>query len=302
MSTELKNNEQKENAQKDNYLFKLMTKEGYTFKVIIDLLKNRIKNCNFIIDKKGIFCKTADSKNHNLIVLKIYAKNMKYACQQQLITGLNMIHLQKNLKSLKKKDGLSLYIESKSPNNIIINPIKSDFSGTTKNTLKIISIQVQDCEEPNGYKDDDEIAIFSKDFQKMIKEVNAINSKTINIQRRGKILRFFTEFGDLYNAECFLGDNENNEDIKENFNKLYEDYNFNFEITDITQLTKISGLSTVVNINANKNLPIRISMNCGSISKIILYTKSKEIIKSEEDEEKDEQTDRFYIEENEKKE
>jgi hypothetical protein len=280
--------------KEEKYIFRLSTKEGYTFKVITELLKNRIKNCNFIIDKKGIFSKTSDSKNYNLIVLKLYAKNMKYICAQQVIAGLNMGHLQKNLKSLKKKDGLLLYIDSKSPNSIIINPIKPDFSGSTKNTLKIISLPIQDCEEPDGYNEDDEIPIFSKDFQKMIKEVGAINSKTINIQRRGKVLRFFTEFGDLYNAESFLGDDDGN--YQENFNNLYENYNSNFQITDITQLSKVSGLSTIVNINANKNLPIRITMNLGSIGKIILYTKSKEIIESEE-KEQEEQTDGFYVEE-----
>lgn len=278
--------------KEEKCIFKLSTKEGYTFKVVVELLKNRIKNCNFIIDKKGIFVKESDSKNFNLIILKLYSKNMKYYCDQQIIAGLNMIHLQKNLKSLKKKDGLSLYIESKSPKNLVINPVKPDFSGSTKNTLKMLSLPLQVCAEPEGYNEDDTVIIFSKDFQKMIKELSAINNKIINIQRRNKIMRFYNAVGDLYNAEIFLGDTEE-EDPKEKFNSLYENYNSNFQLTDISQLLKITGLSSIININATKNLPLRISMSIGNIGKIILYTKSKEIIEFEENE----QVSEFYIEE-----
>jgi proliferating cell nuclear antigen PCNA len=285
--------ESKSTIKDEQYKFKLSTKEGYTFKVITELLKNRVKSCNFILDKKGIFIKTSDSKNHYLISMKLYSKNMKYFCEKQTIIGLNMTHLQKNLKSLKKKDGLLLYIENKAPKNIIINPQKSDFTGSTKNTLKIIDVPVHDCGEPTDYKEEEEIPIYSKDFQKMIKEVDAVKSKTINIQRRGKILRFYTEFGDLFNAEVFLSDNDNQED-SEQFEKLHEDYDANFQLSDITQLSKISGLSTIVRINANKDLPLRITMNLGSIGKTTIFTKSKEIIEHE-DAETENETNNFYI-------
>lgn len=278
-----KNNEKKEGKEDTKCIFRLFTKEGYTFKVVVDLLKHRIKNCNFIIDKKGIFIKESDSKNYNLIILKLYGKNMKYFCNKQIVAGLNMIHLQKNLKSLKKKDGLSLYIETKSPTNFIINPVKPDFSGSTKNTLKLMNLVIQNCLEPEGYNEDDTVVIFSKDFQKMIKELCAVGSKTINIQRRNKIMRFYNAVGDLYNAEIFLGDTED-EDPKEKFNSLYEMYNSNFQLTDISQLLKIAGLSSIININATKGLPLRIIMSIGNIGKIILYTKSKEIIEAEENE------------------
>jgi|SRR5271156_5141858 len=282
-------------------LFKLSTKDGYTFKVIVELLKYRIKNCNFILDKKGIFIKTSDSKNHYLINMKLYAKNMKYYCENQLVVGLNMTHLQKNLKPLKKKDGLSLFIEASKPKHLVINPQKADFSGSSKSRLKIIQLGIQDCDEPKDYKEEDEIPIYSKDFQKMTKEVSAGASKNINIQRRGKILRFYSEVGDLFNSETFLSDNEGQED-KEEFETSHEDYNANFQITDITQLSKISGLSTIVRINANKRLPLRITMNLGTIGKTTIYTKSKEAILQEEQEE-EETTQDFYIEgENDEKE
>lgn len=283
----------KEEKKESKEKFKLSTKDGYTFKVIVELLKYRVKNCNFILDKKGIFIKTSDTKNHYLINMKLYAKHMKYYCPEQLIIGLNMTHLQKNLKPLKKKDGLSLYIETKNPKHLVINPQKADFLGSSQSKLKTMDLPVQDCDEPKDYKEDDEIPIYSKDFQKMTKEVSAGASKSINIQRRGKILRFYSEVGDLFNAEVFLSDNENQEDADE-FNSLHENYNANFQMTDITQLSKISGLSTIVSINANKQLPLRISMNLGTIGKTTIYTKSKEII-AQEEQEKEETTQDFYI-------
>jgi proliferating cell nuclear antigen PCNA len=286
-------------TKKEQFRFRLITKEGYTFKVITELLKYRVKSCNFILDKKGIFIKTSDSKKHHLINMKLYAKNMKYFCEKQTIVGLNMIHLHKNFKSIKKKDGLLLYIENKFPKNMVINPQKSDFTGSTKNNLKIIDISVQDYDEPTEYNDDDDIPIYSKDFQKMIKDVSAINTKIINIQRRGKILRFYTECGDLYGAEVFLSDNDNqirDHDDSEVFSTSHEDYEANFQLTDITQLSKVAGLSTIVRINANKNLPLRITMNLGNIGKTTIYTKSKEIIDQEEAD-VEEETANFYVDE-----
>jgi hypothetical protein len=295
-------------TKKEQYKFRLITKEGYTFKIITELLKYRVKSCNFILDKKGIFIKTSDSKKHHLINMKLYAKNMKYFCEKQTIVGLNMTHLHKNFKSIKKKDGLLLYIENKFPKTMVINPQKSDFTGSTKNNLKIIDISVQDYDEPTEYNDDDDIPIYSKDFQKMIKDVSAINTKTINIQRRGKILRFYTECGDLYGAEVYLSDNDNQSydgkqskdgrgDDTDLFSSSHEDYEANFQLTDITQLSKVAGLSTIVRINANKNFPLRITMNLGNIGKTTIYTKSKEIIDQEEAD-VEEETANFYVDEN----
>ena len=267
--------------EKEEYLFKATTKDGYTFKVLSELLKNKIKNCIFMFDPKGIFIKAADTKTKTLIKIKIYGgKFLTYKCKDQHSVGLNMMHLQKILKSIKKKDSLSMFIVKNNAGYILMNPLRIDSSAKTNNMLKIINIPFEDYSIPLGYKEDNDITLSSKDFQKVIKDLNSSSSKLVTISSKGDgLLRFYSSCGEMYCTDCTLG--EKNDEYSGTGEIEYQQ---TFNSIDFSQLSKVSGLSNIIKFNyGDKKLPLKIVLCLSNnLVKLELYIKSNESLENEE--------------------
>ena len=110
--------------------FKAETSDAYHVKVLAEILANNLKTGYFLISQNGITLRMMDEPRTTLINLRLDAENFttyKFKTKENSIhAGLNMNHLHKMLKTIKKKDTLQLIIDQKDMNELVIRTIPKE--------------------------------------------------------------------------------------------------------------------------------------------------------------------------------
>ena len=258
-------------AEIESYMFKARTNEGFIFKVLTELLQNNIKVCCFVINNEGMNLRMSDNLMKVLIDIHLSADKFqlyKYKFHEKKMIGLNLSHLHKMLKSVKKKDTVELFIASDSDNNFGIRVIPKENTRITTSYVKIQNIQNVSINLPVVY--DKSHIIASTDYQKMIKDMNSIGN-VINVTNTEHTITFKCIADSIYSREVTYG-NINDDDTHD---VLFED---NYYTEQLLKLVKISGLSNKIYIHTKQDNPLYIKTNVGSIGVINIYIKSKDQI------------------------
>jgi len=253
-------------------IFKLKSKEAYTFKILAELLANNIKTGCFEIDEEGVSLCMMDYHKKILINLKLNENSFptyKFNSKTKMFLGINLNHFHKMLKSIKKKDSIELYIESDSPNILNIKVIPKENTRVTISSINIQTIQNIIIDIPEGYSKP--IIVSSSEYQKMIKEINNIGTVTKVIFKKSYI-DFSCNASDILKKTVRFGEDEDDEDDE----NVYEEFVQHYDTEQLCHINKLSGLSN--NIKICKGQPIRFESNIGNIGKISVYIKSKEQI------------------------
>lgn len=244
------------------------TSEGYIIKTLAELLQNNIKNGCFILSRKGIILRMTDSNKKILIDIDMQADNFtqyKYKPNSTMSIGLNFSHFYKMVKNIKKKDSVVLFIEEEKQTELGIKVIPKEKNRVTTSFVKIQNLQSLDIELPDGYTNS--IIVPSNEYTKMIKDLNNIGGNTINISSSNNIIKFSCNSNGVYSRDIMFGESEE-DDEKENVSQ-------EFETEQLTRISKVSGLSTQIQIYQSPNLPILLKSNIGNLGKIFVYLKDK---------------------------
>ena len=276
-----------------NYLFYCKTTEGYIIKILSELLQNNIKNGCFIVNEKGIFFRMTDSNRRVLINIELQADNFstykfKDTKGKQLSIGLNLSHFYKMLKNIKKKDSLALFIDEEKECELCIRVIPKEKNRVTTSFVKIQNLQSLDIDIPNDYNKP--VNIPSNEYIKMIKDLNNMGGNMITISSCIGFLKFNCNSNDIYSREIIFGDS----DEKIEITCVQE-----FDTEQLYRMSKIAGLSTMIQVYQKAGLPLFFNSNIGSLGKISIYIKDKRQVheedlgtnENEDDEEEDEEDD-----------
>ena len=255
----------------EEFLFKARTNEGYLFKVLTELLLQNIKTCCFVLTESDISVRMTDNLKKILIDMKLDSENFqvyKFKYDSKKMIGLNLQHLHKMLKSVKKKDTVEIFIKNNSDNDFGIKVIPKDNTRITTSYIKIQNIQNINV-QLDTYYDNPQI-ILSNDYQKMIKDMITIGN-LIEIQSTENTIKFICIADGIYSREVEFGDKEEDESN----NIVYQD---TFFIEQLHKLIKLSGLGSKLYIYTNQNKPLYFKRNIGGIGVINIYIKSKSLI------------------------
>lgn len=256
-------------------LFKAKTREGYALKVLAELLQNNIKTACFEVDSKGIKLRMMDHHRTILIDLELDADSFsvyKYKGEETLFIGVNLTHFHKMLKSIKKRDSIQLFIEDSNPTDLGIKVIPKENNRVTTSYIKIQNIQNLDIDIPEGYGKP--VIVPSGEFQKMCKGLTHI-SNTTNITSRGFLIRFSSDAGGVMKRSTEFGETEDSESEDEEKGEDDPEYSESFDTEQLTRITKLAGLGTTMQIYPKNENPLMFRSTVGSLGKISIYLKSK---------------------------
>lgn len=260
------------------YLFKARTVEAYTIKSLAEVLQNILTDVCFVFDKDGISLLTVDNKKppHLLVHLTMNGEACdEYFCPKTICVGINLQHLYKMLKSIKKKDNIMLFINKNTPGLLSITTIQADSGQPVTSNIKIQKLSQVATSIPENYGHP--IHIPTSTFQKMCKDMQSISSK-VKVYAKGNHLRFSCEVEGMYTREVPFGEAE--EDTEE------EEYEDIFHTKSLSQLIKVSGLNQRMQVyippmKSELEIPLKISINTGQLGKLEIYIKSVGQIDSE---------------------
>ena len=262
------------------FLFRARTSEGYIVKVLSELLQNNIKVGCFEIDKRGIFFRMMDTHRRLCIDFELFGENFtmyQVNTDSKMYIGVNLMHLRKMLKPIKKKDSIELIKESESSDDLCIKIIPKEGGKITTSYIKIQDIQNIDLDLPEGYEN--YVSIPSSDYQKMCKDMESI-SQNISLKATRETIRFTADMSCVYSRSIIFGDGDDSDDRKITYDQ-------HFESDQLNNLGRISGLGVTtgnnIQIFCKSNLPILFRTNVGTLGKINIYIKSKEQVEKEKE-------------------
>jgi proliferating cell nuclear antigen len=254
-------------------LFKAKTSEGYIIKILSELLQNTIKTACLEVHKDGINLRMMDS--HRYILIDIVLSNINFNIYElnlnkTMYLGINLNHLYKMLKSIKKKDSLLLYINDDEIDKLYLVVYPKENDRISKSVVHIQTIQYIKIPLPLGYKNP--VLIPSGEYQRTLKDMNNIGD-TITVKIRKFSLTLGCSADGIYSREMLFG---------ELTDTSTEHYNEDFDMEQLIRILKISGLSKNLGVYAGSHeLPLLIKSNIGQLGEISIYIKSKEQIKME---------------------
>jgi len=261
-------------------LIHLRTREGYIFKILSELLSNTLKNVGFGFDAAGITLRGQDFSQSTLVYANLHREHfLQYTCAAPMTIGLNTVHLYRVLKSIKKKDMITLSVLASDPGVLWIRMEPADqacCAGHIRTKIKIIKIPSLDTglQFPTGYGPDP-LMVPAKDFQKTTKNLTSIGkeiSVALDVPRRCSL---FCNGSDLYGREIRMGDWSGVDDA------FVPDYRSTYPTIYITQLIKVCNLSTNVLIYDGHDadgapLPLKLAFHLGALGVMHIYYRSTE--------------------------
>jgi proliferating cell nuclear antigen PCNA len=262
-------------------IFKAKTHCAYTIKILAELLQNNIKTACFEIDEDGVKLCMMDHHRTILIQVSLESENFtlyKFKCKDKLFLGINLNHFHKMLKSIKKKDSMQLFINDDSPNDLGIKVIPKENNRITTSFVTIQEIQTIDIDIPEGYGKP--IIVPSSEYQKMCKDMAHIGSM-INVVARNFHVKFRCNAGGVMKRHVEFGEMGDSDDEEEEEDDNLVEYNQDFDTEQLSRITKMAGLSTNMQIYPKQGKPLLFKSAIGSLGKISIYIKSKDLIEKE---------------------
>lgn len=250
-------------------IFRLRTGEGYIIKILTELLQNNIKVGCFAVDEDTFSFRMMDHHRRVLIDFVLQSENFSqytFEAKEKLYLGINLQHLHRMLKSVKKKDTLELVVDSETPDNLCIMIIPKDNNRTTVSNIKIQDIQTAEIDLPEGYTKP--IIISSSEYQKMCKDMNSI-SKTIKISSTKKYIKFNADMSGIYARDIYFGEMKDDEEE-------VVSYEQRFDTDQLLRISKVSGLNPNIQVYTYPELPILFKTNVGTLGRLSVYIKSRE--------------------------
>jgi proliferating cell nuclear antigen PCNA len=260
-----------------NTLFSLKSRDAFVFKIFSEFFSSCMMRCQFNVDKNGLTLISTDNKKHRLFCLKMpRMKFRKFDFDKPFSFDVNSGLFHRIMKTIRKKDCLSMFITTKEPNelHISISPGTETIDSASK--IKINYIHPSELEIMD-YSEKSYISCSGKDFQK-IKNLSNIGKKT-KVLLKNKEIVFDCDGGDVISRAITIGEEEREDDEKESFSEQCE---VTINTSYLSSLNKISSISSNVLIYIAENCPVKITFDIPSIGDFSIFIKTEDIINKED--------------------
>lgn len=256
------------------YLVK--TDEAHIVKSTIEILQNNFTDVCFEFADNHIGLITTDNKEPytKLAVLDWPKDNFdEFKCAKPSNVGINLQHFYKLLKTIKKKDRISIELSKTRPGKLIINKISNGYK-PSESELQIQRRQLIHVDLFDGYEDS--VLTTTAIFQRACKEINQL-SKTITVTNKNSFLNFSCDIDGMYRHNVPFGDHEqdteNNENVESEEGEEYEDVFYTKTLMGIA--TKISSLNDKMTISTCTGRSLKIEVKTGNLGTLTFYIRSK---------------------------
>jgi len=254
---------------------------GFQFKILIELLKSMLKDIVIVSTKDKISMETVTDDGSVYITLdmnSLLTSKSNYICKKPINLGFTVKHLFDLIKSVKKQNNITLFVESESEMrlNVVVRQsknTKNEIESYEINTMPLQMIDVisiEDKSDPNDYQLS--FCIKSSDFQKSIKSLNTINTQNIRIRANKNKIMFTVESG-TFMCKSVVYQTDSEEIPEELFT-----YDSKFSIQIMSNLNKIIGLGPEIIFylknESNESSPLLVQIPVIDIGMLTIGIKS----------------------------
>lgn len=254
-------------------IFVAKTHEGYCLKIMTELLQYNIKTAYYEVDQTGLRLRMTDSKQH--VSFDIFLPRDNFLVfdlnTDKLCFGVNQLYMHTMLRSIKKKDTVTLFIDHEDPYQLGIKIEPKEKTKVSSSYIKIHQAHNIVVDTPvTSYSHS--IVVNASDYAKTCKEL-AKMSKTVTIRSGKKGIQFMASTSNIYSKDVTFGE----------LDPLEHTTSQEFTSEYLSNITKLSGMSQILHIKQNHGLPIVFCGNVGSLGKITISIKTNEALDSNSD-------------------
>ena len=171
-------------------IFELKTLKSIILKSLFETIKPYIKETNIVINKDGLKISTLDTSKISLTYIKLDAKKFEsYYCEKPVVVGIDTNTLFKTIKSANRRETITLYMDRNDEDKLGVE-LADPFMGKVKD-YKIPMLALDDkVINISEMSFDYVINIPSIQFQQIIKDIQLLEGKVVEIKSVGKQLIF----------------------------------------------------------------------------------------------------------------
>jgi len=254
----------------DNEILLIQTVQIAPFRVLITALKDILLETNITFQKDGMKIINMDKSHTILVHLHLFSENFeKFECnKEKIIIGVNMNHLFKLINNIDNDETLSIYIEADDYNEGIVENLTLKFENKTKEQCKIQKLKLIEPDNEDlvipDVKFSSVINLPSSDFQKIIRDLNAISEK-LEIKSINNQLIFKCS-GSFASAEIIRTESDDMDMIQKS-DKIIQGF---FSLKNLNYFIKCTNLCNQIEMYIDNDLPLIIKYNVASLGVIKL--------------------------------
>ena len=253
------------NNQDENCIL-IKTVQSSTIKILIEALKEILTDTVLEFTDEAVKICTMDSTHTILIHLRLDASKFEhYYCESRKLVGINMLNLNKIIKTINNNDTLSLFMNSNNCNILGIQIENTDKNAKRVTYMNLLDLENNNIEIPSATFNS-VITLPSCDFQKVCRDINGIADyleiKNINNQL------ILSCSGDFCSHENIMSDSDQiSVEHTDNENEIFQGV---FNLKYLVLFTKCTNLSNTVELYLKNDYPLIIRYTVGSLGEIKL--------------------------------
>jgi proliferating cell nuclear antigen len=197
-------------------IFEIKTLKSVILKSVFECIKPYIKETNILINKDGIKISTLDTSKVSLTYIKLDAKKFEsYHCEKPMIIGIDTSTFFKTIKSANRRETITFYMTKDDEDKLGIE-LADPFMGKLKD-YKVPLLALEDkVINISDISFDYVINMPSVQFQQIIKDIQLLEGKVVEIKSIGKQLIFSCDDGvaEFKTAISEIDDNLNRDQKK----------------------------------------------------------------------------------------
>lgn len=253
------------------YRFRAHTTEGYTIKILSEILNYFYRVVCFEISPKGVHIVEADTDFRIFIDAFLDKLNFRnYKCNGTHIVPINTQDFYLSFKPIRKKDPITLFISDDNPSCLGIESIPpTDPSRKSTTNLRILRERRSKPHFRESYSVSP-INIPGKSYARMCKELKKTN-RVVSILREGEKITFSGSKSDLIERKIEFDMRDETDDGSQTESVFDQEFDAGY----IIRLDKIANFENkMVHIYAENGMPLHIVMDLGNIGTIKIYIRS----------------------------
>ena len=252
----------------EKYCFMIKTVQTAVLRILIEALKELLTDANFKITKDKIKLSTMDATHTVLVYLELLGSKFEYFyfdnSQSEYVIGVNLLNLFKLIKTTGTDDILTLSMEKKNTNILIV-----QIDNNEKNSRTIFKINLMDLDDKQmqipPVTFETIITIPSSNFQKICRDMFNI-SDTIDIKCIDKHIIFKCE-GDFASQETLMGEVDTGFSYIKNSDNVVQGL---FDLKYLVLFSKCTNLCGNINLYFKNDYPLILLYNVANLGNIKL--------------------------------
>ena len=174
-------------------IFEIKTLKSVIIKNLFEVIKPYIKETNILINKDCIKISTLDVSKVSLTYIKLDANKFEsYKCEKPVILGIDTNTFFKTIKSANRRETITLYMNKDEEDKLGIE-LADPFMGKVKD-YKIPLLSLDDkVINISDIMFDYVINMPSVQFQQIIKDIQLLEGKVVEIKSIGKYIDFYVK-------------------------------------------------------------------------------------------------------------